>query len=57
MQFRVAAGEFLEFCAIERQLSIHTIQAYTQDLNDFGRWLGSVTVGEVSESRVIAESW
>ena len=50
MQFRVAAGEFVEFCAIERQLSTHTIQAYTQDLNDFGRWLGSVTVSEVSDS-------
>jgi len=51
MQFRVAAGEFLEFCAIERQLSTHTVQAYTQDLNDFGRWLGgSVTVAEVSDS-------
>jgi site-specific recombinase XerD len=39
MQFRVAVDEFLRFCALERQLSGHTVQAYTADLNDFQRWV------------------
>lgn len=39
MQFRVATDEFLRFCALERQLSTHTVQAYAADLADFRRWL------------------
>jgi integrase/recombinase XerD len=39
MLFSAAANEFVRFCAIERQLSEHTVQAYTSDLNDFGKWL------------------
>jgi site-specific recombinase XerD len=39
MQFRVAVDEFLRFCALERQLSGHTLAAYRADLNDFGKWL------------------
>jgi site-specific recombinase XerD len=39
MQFRVAVDEFLRFCALERQLSEHTVHAYTADLNDFQRWV------------------
>jgi site-specific recombinase XerD len=32
-----AVDEFLRFCATERQLSSHTVQAYTADLSDFCR--------------------
>jgi integrase/recombinase XerD len=39
MQVRGAVEEFLRFCAIERQLSQHTLQAYTADLADFRKWL------------------
>jgi len=49
MQFRVAVSEFLRFCALERQLSAHTIQAYTADLGDFRKWLkADVAVTEIS---------
>jgi site-specific recombinase XerD len=50
MQFRVAVDEFLRFCTIERQLSQHTLQAYTADLADFRKWLPlDVPITEVSE--------
>jgi site-specific recombinase XerD len=39
MQFRVAVDDFLRFCRLERQLSPHTLQAYTSDLADFRKWL------------------
>jgi site-specific recombinase XerD len=39
MQLRAAIDEFLRFCANERQLSEHTLQAYSADLADFRRWL------------------
>ena len=39
MQLRAAIEEFLRFCANERQLSQHTLQAYAADLADFRRWL------------------
>jgi integrase/recombinase XerD len=49
MQFRVAIEEFLRFCAVERQLSQHTLQAYTADLADFRKWLPSdVSIQEIS---------
>ena len=41
MQFGVAVGEFLRFCALERQLSGHSVQAYAADLRDFRKWLGA----------------
>jgi integrase/recombinase XerD len=37
MQFRAAISDFLRFCAVERQLSQHTLQAYAGDLDDFRR--------------------
>jgi site-specific recombinase XerD len=37
MLFSDAIDEFLRFCAMERQLSQHTVQAYTADLSDFCR--------------------
>ncbi|MDQ2083497.1 tyrosine-type recombinase/integrase [Xanthobacteraceae bacterium Astr-EGSB] len=39
MRFGSAVEEFLHFCAVERQLSEHTILAYTADLADFRRFL------------------
>ena len=39
MQFCVAVDEFLRFCALERQLSGHTLAAYRADLSDFGKWI------------------
>ena len=50
MQFRAAAEEFIRFCAVERQLSQHTLQAYAGDLNDFRKWLpAKLSLVEVSE--------
>jgi site-specific recombinase XerD len=43
MQFCIAVEEFLRFCALERQLSAHTLAAYRADLNDFGKWIGGST--------------
>jgi integrase/recombinase XerD len=49
MRFRVAVDEFLRFCAVERQLSRHTVLAYTADLADFRKWLPpGVPVSEIS---------
>ena len=39
MRFLLAKKDFLRFCAIERRLSRHTIQAYKFDLLDFKKWL------------------
>jgi integrase/recombinase XerD len=39
MQFRAAIIGFLRFCAVERQLSDHTLQAYASDLADFHKSL------------------
>lgn len=50
MQFRVLVDEFLHFCALERQLSAHTIQAYRADLADFRKWLSPKTA--IREIRV-----
>jgi|HubBroStandDraft_3_1064219.scaffolds.fasta_scaffold07814_3 site-specific recombinase XerD len=49
MQFGVAVVEFLRFCALERQLSGHSVQAYAADLRDFRKWLkADVAIGDVS---------
>ena len=49
MQFGVAVVEFLRFCALERQLSGHSVQAYAADLRDFRKWLkADVGIGDVS---------
>jgi site-specific recombinase XerD len=51
MQFREAADEFLRFCNVERQLSGHTLQAYTADLADFRKWLAAdVSLAEISSA-------
>jgi site-specific recombinase XerD len=50
MNFRAAVDDFLRFCSVERQLSRHTVQAYTSDLADFRKWLPAETkIGDVSE--------
>jgi site-specific recombinase XerD len=49
MQFCVAVDEFLRFCGLERQLSMHTVQAYSADLRDFRKWLkADVAIGDVT---------
>lgn len=49
MQFRVAIDGFLRFCTLERQLSAHTVQAYSADLSDLGKWLKpETTLPEIS---------
>ena len=39
MGFHFTKNDFLRFCAVERRLSRHTIQAYSFDLLDFRKWL------------------
>ncbi len=49
MQFRVAVDEFLRFCRLERQLSAHTVAAYSADLRDFRKWRkADVAIGDVT---------
>jgi site-specific recombinase XerD len=51
MQLRAAIDEFLRFCANERQLSHHTLQAYAADLADFRKWLATdAAVSDVVEN-------
>jgi integrase/recombinase XerD len=39
MNLGKAIKNFLDYCAVERQLSQNTLQAYSYDLADFGKWL------------------
>lgn len=39
MLIGAAVAEYLRYCAVERQLSAHSVQAYAADLNDFRRFL------------------
>jgi integrase/recombinase XerD len=49
-QLRVAVGDFLTYCTVERQLSLHTVQAYTADLADLRKWLGAdLALPEISQ--------
>ena len=49
MQYREAAEDFLRFCAVERQLSQHTLSAYAGDLADFRSWLrADVAIADVT---------
>lgn len=51
MRLRSAIDEFLKFCANERQLSQHTLQAYAADLADFRKWLpGNQDISDVIEN-------
>jgi integrase/recombinase XerD len=50
MQLSLAIDKFLQFCANERQLSQHTLQAYTADLADFRKWgSANLAVADVVE--------
>jgi site-specific recombinase XerD len=49
MELRLAADDFLRFCAIERQLSENTLQAYAYDLVDLRRSLPhGILLSEIS---------
>src|SRR5580692_2556006 len=51
MQLRAAIDEFVRFCANERQLSQHTLQAYAADLVDFRKWIAiDASVADVVEN-------
>jgi integrase/recombinase XerD len=51
MRLRVAVDEFLRFCANERRLSQHTLQAYAADLVDFRKWLAAdLAVADIVEN-------
>jgi site-specific recombinase XerD len=39
MLLDAAVADFLRYCAVERQLSQHTLQAYAGDLDDFRRFM------------------
>lgn len=55
MLLSTAASDFVRYCTFERQLSQHTIQAYTADLADLQRWLPSQTsVEEVTQDMLRA---
>ncbi|MCP3460432.1 tyrosine-type recombinase/integrase [Bradyrhizobium sp. CCGUVB23] len=40
MLISTAVAEYLRYCAVERQLSAHSLEAYAIDLNDFHRFVG-----------------
>jgi site-specific recombinase XerD len=49
-QLRLAITDFLTYCAVERQMSPHTQDAYRSDLKDFARWLErDIAVTEVGQ--------
>lgn len=49
MEFRLAVADFLRFCAIERQLSENTLQAYGYDLADLRRSLpNGIVVSDIT---------
>jgi len=51
MSFIIAVKDFLRYCAVERRLSEHTLQAYRFDLQDFGRWFSKpIQLAEVRQT-------
>ncbi len=53
MELRVAADRFLYLCAIERQLSAHTQEAYACDLADLQRSLSpSIELSDISTEAI-----
>ena len=48
MEYRAAVGDFLQFCAVERQLTRNTLEAYTRDLADFVAWFTASGTLEVT---------
>jgi site-specific recombinase XerD len=50
-----AVADFLRYCAIERQLSHHTLQAYAGDLADFRRFMPAhASLDAITESTLTA---
>src|SRR4051812_15708800 len=50
-----AVTDFLRYCAIERQLSPHTLQAYAGDLADFTRFMpAGASLDAITESTLTA---
>src|SRR3954453_20091706 len=48
-------ADFLRYCAIERQLSQHTLQAYTGDLADFARFMpAQASFASITETQLTA---
>jgi integrase/recombinase XerC len=43
-----AVGAFLEYLAVERGASTHTLRSYAADLTDFNRFLGAEKIGGLS---------
>lgn len=46
MSFKAVQKQFLKHCQYSKSLSDHTVRAYTQDLEDFRRFLGRPTTVE-----------
>lgn len=55
MLVSVAVEEFLRYCAVERQLSGHTIAAYTADLGELRRFLPEDAVVASITEQVLAD--
>lgn len=56
MLFRVSVCDFLRHCAVERQLSDHSVRAYSNDLADFLKFLvaDSVARGDAASADIAA---
>src|SRR5436309_3462767 len=55
MLISAAVTDFLRYCAVERQLSSHTLQAYAGDLADFSRFMPAHTsLDAITESTLTA---
>lgn len=55
MDIGAVIEDFLRYCAIERRLSDHTLQAYAGDLSDFRRWsIASTATSEISTETIKA---
>jgi site-specific recombinase XerD len=55
MLLDAAVTDFLRYCAVERQLTQHTLQAYAGDLGDFLRFMpADASLGSIAESNLTA---
>jgi site-specific recombinase XerD len=55
MHLAPAVADFLRYCAIERQLSQHTLQAYAGDLDDFRRFMPpAASLDDITEAVLTA---
>jgi integrase/recombinase XerD len=56
MNIEVARANFIVYCANERQLSENTLAAYKQDLDEFQRYMPSLSAGDVTGEHLVAYS-